>query len=192
MNAPKYILIYFLISLVACTSRSYKDQLISLNLENESGGLEAVWNKKDLATAYIFFAPDCPLCINYSLTVRELEEIYNKKPVQIIVVFPGKSYDINEIKEFLEIHKIESSVILDKNYNLVEILKPTVTPEVVLVNDNGEIAYQGAIDDWVYGTGLRKQNISKHYLKDAINSLLNDKDPENDYQLPYGCFIELL
>ncbi len=59
-------------------------------------------------------------------------------------------------------------MIIDKNKKLTKYIAATVTPEVMLLNGNGEMIYSGAIDDWIQELGKQKLKASRYYLQDAI------------------------
>ncbi len=180
------------ISLSILASCNNGPEISSVELPLLSGESLPVLDRSSKASVYVFMAPDCPLCINYSLVVRELEDEFSDQDVAVNLVFPGTSYSQDTIEVFLNRHKLNSTVYLDPEFQLVHLLNVKVTPEAVLVNDKGETQYRGAIDDWVYGTGLRKQQISRRYLRDAIIKVLNGHEPDTAYVRAYGCYIELI
>jgi thiol-disulfide isomerase/thioredoxin len=186
----KYIITFYLLVLTSCYSEN--EQLGNVKLHDLDGNSVKAWNKDVAVTVFVFMAPDCPLCINYSLAIRELENEFKDESFKVNLIFPGEIYSNNEISTFLLDHNLKSTTLIDKNYDIVRLMEATVTPEAILVNNQGVIKYKGAIDDWVYGTGLRKQLVTKTYLKDAINAVLHGKEPAQDYIRAYGCYIELL
>jgi len=57
------------------------------------------------------------------------------------------------------------------------------------LNKKGEVVYKGAIDDWVQDLGKQKLTVSKHYLQDAINASLNNKEVTVKRTKAIGCLI---
>ncbi len=183
------VLVFFTLS--GCGSLSDKAELDDLVLANIKGDEVNAFDSSIKASVYIFMAPDCPLCINYSLSARQIFNDHKNDSFKIFLVFPGEYYTKDEIQMFLEKYDLKMECLLDIEYELVHQLGAEVTPEGFLLNSDGKIVYHGAIDDWAYGPGLIKQNVNQHYLKDAINLVLNDHNPEIDFVQPYGCYIEL-
>jgi thiol-disulfide isomerase/thioredoxin len=188
----KYILYCCLFIFIACGDADTDSLLEDIKLPDLDGAMVSVMSTNTLATAFVFMAPDCPLCINYSKDIRDIEQEFSNNSFKLYLVFPGKVYSDEEISEFIKLHQLNSTALLDKKYKLVHLLKPDVTPEVVLVNKAGIIKYKGAFDDWMYGPGLRKQVITETYFKDAITAVLNGEQPKPDYVRAYGCYIEEL
>jgi hypothetical protein len=55
---------------------------------------------------------------------------------------------------------------------------------VFLLDDDRNIAYIGAIDD-----NMNVEKASKHYLRDAIDAVLDGSKPQTDVTKPMGCGI---
>jgi thiol-disulfide isomerase/thioredoxin len=137
---------------------------------------------------FIFLSPECPLSKNYTLTLNKLFQQYNNQ-VEFYGCVSGKGFNIDEIQSFINTYKIPFPLFIDESKKLTNYLTATITPEVILLNNQGEIIYCGAIDDWMEGLGKQKINVSKHYLQDAITSSLNNKEVVVKKTKAYGCLI---
>lgn len=142
------------------------------------------------ASVLIFLSPDCPLCQNYSLTISQLEGRYAKGGIKFYGIFPGKWYSIHEIKEFSRDYKLNISMLLDSNKVLSRLIKATVTPEAIVLNNVGKVLYQGRIDNWMYAVGRKRTVITKHELSDALEAIVNKKPILVSKTQPVGCLIE--
>jgi hypothetical protein len=60
------------------------------------------------------------------------------------------------------------------------------TPSFFILDKDGKIAYQGAIDDDLYADG----NATKNYVRLAMNALSSGGDIETPQTRPYGCAVE--
>lgn len=140
---------------------------------------------------FIFMSPDCPLCINYTHTIRDLILKFGTRGVQFIPVYPGEYFTKAEIEGFQSMYDFEMESLLDPDFKLAGLLEATVTPEAVVISADGIKKYSGAIDNWMYETGKKNSVITKKYLEEALTRLLNGKDPEPEKTQPFGCFIEL-
>ena len=80
--------------------------------------------------------------------------------------------------------------IMDRNFALTKQLNAKITPEVFVVNENREILYHGAIDNWFYALGKNRMHITEHYLEDAIKSILKKEQITRAYVAAIGCFIK--
>lgn len=137
---------------------------------------------------FIFLSPECPLCKNYSLALNQLYNEY-KTEVKIYGIVPGKSYSPETVSQFKNEYKIVFPLYIDGRKKLSAYLKATVTPEVVLLNDNGSVIYRGAIDDWVVELGKKKMKATNEYLRKAVFQYLHQQPIAIKKVTPKGCLI---
>lgn len=136
----------------------------------------------------VFLSPECPLCKNYSLVLNELQLLFKSK-VSIYGVVPGTTYTDQEVGDYVKDYKVTFPVLIDPDKALTSYVQATVTPEVVLVNQAGNIVYRGAIDDWVEELGRKKIRPKQHFLKEAINQYLQNKPVAIKQTTAKGCWI---
>lgn len=141
-------------------------------------------------TVFLFLSPECPLCENYSATLKALRPDFDEEQVAFVGIFSGEWYSKEEITAFLARYQPPVIPILDPAYELQTLFSATVTPEVVVTNDEGEILYQGKIDNWIVSLGKKRTIVNQYYLRDALRSLLDGQNPEIAKTEPIGCFIE--
>lgn len=157
------------------------------------------WNGADIRvaqlwqtelTVFIFLSPECPLCENYSATLKTLRTEFDTERVAFIGIFSGEWYSREEITAFLARYHPPVTPILDPGYELQQQFSASVTPEVVVTNNIGEVLYQGKIDNWIVSLGKKRTVVNQYYLRDALRSLLVGQTPEISHTEPIGCFIE--
>jgi len=157
-------------------------------VNNKTFNWESV--KQNKATAFIFISPECPLCENYSTTLNNLEKQYNKSGIELIGVIPGKFYKPKQVKEFLNQYNLSIEALMDEAYALCSYFNAKVTPEVFLINQNGDTVYEGKIDNWMYKLGIKRTRITEYYLQDAIDAILNETGIIISKTEAVGCIIE--
>ncbi len=140
---------------------------------------------------YFFLATTCPISQQYTAYINQFTKAAKTNGIETILVFPtGKSNISKEIAAFKQKYSIMAPVKIDRHYKLTRKLRATVTPEVFIINNKGEILYQGAIDNWYYSLGQNRINITAHYLDDAIKNLMQSQPVQIPFVKPIGCFIE--
>lgn len=135
-------------------------------------------------------SPECPLCENYSATLKTLRPMFPEEEVSFIGVFSGNWYSAEEIIRFMARYQPPVQPVLDPSYSLQQHYEATVTPEAVVVSDSGEIIYQGKIDNWIVSLGKKRTVVTEHYLRDALTSWSEGEYPEVRQTEAVGCFIE--
>ncbi len=141
-------------------------------------------------SVFIFMSPDCPLCISYTKTIKDLQQKFLSDSVKFFTVFPGKLYSNDEINEFRDMYDFKLICLQDRDLTLTKLLHAEITPEAVVVNKE-EIAYSGAINNWMYETGKKRTVITENYLEDALSALINGGKPDPGNTEAVGCYIEL-
>ncbi len=137
---------------------------------------------------FIFLSPECPMSKNYTLTLNKMFHQYNNQ-VEFYGCISGKGFTTVEIQSFIKTYKIAFPLFVDVDKKFTNYLKATVTPEVLLLNNNGELVYSGAIDNWLEDTGKQRVDVTKHYLMDAIEASLSNKTVAVKKTKAYGCLI---
>ncbi len=118
-----------------------------------------------------------------------LPELSRQYPlVQFVGIFT-KWETATDIQQFSNDYQLNFSLYLDNKHRLLRQLNATTTPEVFLVDKNGKVQYQGAIDNWFYGLGKYRPATTEHYLTEALDAFLNGKEIVNKKTKSIGCEI---
>lgn len=140
-------------------------------------------------TAYVFYSESCPMCLKYVFVLNEMHEKYKDQGVKFVAVFSNYYTTPAGIAKFKMKEKPKYELYHDTDLALANELNPTITPEVVLVNEKREVIYRGLVDNWFYSPGKYRQVTTQFYLRDAIDSLLIGKHPAIDSTKPIGCYL---
>jgi thiol-disulfide isomerase/thioredoxin len=155
------------------------------NLKDYKGKTHTI-KPRGKAVVYLFLSPECPLCKNYAPV---LQAIQNKYPeVQFYGIVSGKTFTRKLVGEYAKDYKITFPILMDPDKQVAEYLRATVTPEALLIGENGREYYRGLIDDWVTGLGTKRTKASRRYLELAIENLLSGSDLTYATR-PIGCLI---
>ena len=98
------------------------------DLEGKRVSLNLLTGEK--ATVLFFLSSDCPLCENYSVTINKLRKKYEAKDVTFIGLFSGKYVVGKKVERYLSEFNPAVTVLLDKEYKMMNLLEAQVTPEV--------------------------------------------------------------
>ncbi len=139
---------------------------------------------------YYFIATTCPISQKYTQEINRLNKVYASKDIEMFLVFPTVKNNKKEVEAFCTTYQITIPYITDRNFALTKQLNAKITPEVFVVNENREILYHGAINNWYYALGKNRMHITEHYLEDAIKAILNKEKILKEYVAAIGCFIK--
>ncbi|MBL7926108.1 MAG: redoxin domain-containing protein [Bacteroidia bacterium] len=181
----KLLLLLILINCCAC-NKAPKDFINATitDTQNKPTSIAVLANNK--LTVIYFLGTDCPISQQYSLTLKNLAQTY--KEVQMIAVVPGPLTD--GIISYKQTYNLPFQIYADSYYQLTKAINATVTPECFLISGN-TVIYSGKIDDFAVAPGITRQRVQQHFLADALDAALSQKQIEVTYTKPAGCFIEV-
>ncbi|HEX8548966.1 MAG TPA: redoxin family protein [Cytophagaceae bacterium] len=136
-----------------------------------------------------FLSPECPLCQSYSLTIKKTVDEYSRYGFEFSGVF---SQDIikDSIDSYYKTFQLSLKTIVDSSYSISRKYQASVTPQVVLLDRNGQIVYSGAIDNWVVSLGNKRRVITENYLTENLRSLVKHNKIIYKNTIAIGCIIQ--
>jgi len=140
----------------------------------------------------VFLGTDCPISQKYTATINQIAANYGPKQVAIVGIFPQPGTTKANIASFVEHYQLNIPGYIDHKQQLTASVQATVTPEVVIVNPQGQVAYQGAIDNWYYALGKYRRQATEHYLLDALHAIQAGQQVATPHTEAIGCFINTL
>ena len=78
-----------------------------------------------------------------------------------------------------------STVLMDAQLIVTDLYEAVATPHVFVIDREGILRYRGALDDMRF----RQPNVTRFYLEEAVEALLEGRDPLLQETLAYGCAI---
>ncbi len=143
-------------------------------------------------TVYLFLSETCPICQSVSLELKKLCKQFASDNIRFVGIFPDQiNSNPGSRKAFASKYGIDFELQADSAFTLTNRFKATITPEVVVWdNENESIVYRGKVDNSFASVGKRRTVVTEYYLRAAIlhweagrRDLIVDTDP-------VGCFIQ--
>jgi len=139
---------------------------------------------------------DCPFCANHFKTgaMQELQaELAGQGVIWLLVNSSDKksgSYrDQVTAKKEWETQKIKATAWVDDSSGKVgKLYGMKTTPHMFVIDKNGVLAYQGAIDDIAEAQGDPRK--ARNYVREAVNRLLKGEKVEVTQTKSYGCAVK--
>lgn len=147
-----------------------------------------------------FWSKNCPYEEKADPKTVALAEKYKGKDVVCLAVNanfdeygpePAKDAKPEEcykdIRKHLADKKMNFPVYIDRGNKLADLFNAQHTPHCFVLDTKGAVRYMGGLDDDPMGT---KGDATKQYVRDAIDSLMANKDVSVKESEPYGCGIK--
>src|SRR5436309_6431646 len=143
-----------------------------------------------------WFNPECPFVKKHygSDNMQKLQSEYTGKGVVWLTLdsnAPGTEGNIaaEQAKKIMESWKTkQTALLLDPDSKVAKLYGAKNTPNMVIINPEGKIVYEGAIDSKA-SPNPADIPTSTNYVKAALDESLGGKAVSNAQTKPYGCHI---
>lgn len=138
----------------------------------------------------VFMSNRCPGVKAYDNRLRKLSEHFGPRSVQFIGVNPVDEalYPTESLRDMAVAareRRIDFPYLKDSSQELARRFGAVCTPHTFVLDQDRKVRYAGKIDD-----AFLAANATKHYLRDAIENLLEGKSPSPATTMPLGCAID--
>jgi len=163
-----------------------------LKLQDVSGKMVSLNEaKKNNGLLVIFSCNVCPFVMATKSRYLEIAEQCKKNEIGVLIMNSneakrGDNASMEEMKKYAQGQGYWFNYVLDKDSELANALGATRTPHIFLFNKKMRLVYKGAIDDNTRNIEM----VSKHFLADAINNLIDDKNIDPNSTKAIGCSIK--
>lgn len=136
------------------------------------------------AVVICFTCNECPVAIAYEDRFAEFTKKYKDKGVKFIAINArAKSEDLAKMKIRAEEKGFNFPYVAEESRTLAGQYGARVTPHIFVLDQNRAVAYVGAFDD------NSNAAPTKHYVADAVDSILAGKKVEVTNTRAVGCGI---
>lgn len=140
----------------------------------------------------VFLSTECPISNRYVPILNDIagkEKV--KPPIRVFGIISSPHVTREDAVAHSQKFNPQFPILFDASGELREQLAPTHTPHAFLLSPQGETLYDGAIDNRFAAIDKSKDRANKHYLKDAIQSLLKHEKIAVCQTTPVGCPLEV-
>lgn len=124
------------------------------------------------AAAVVFYSTECPISNYYSPMLSSLADSYPAAKVRVVGICVDPDLAPDAQRAHAREYRLSYPVISDRDGAVARRFDVAVTPEVVVLDDQGKLRYKGRIDDR-FATRQRKTAApTTHELSDAITAVL--------------------
>jgi peroxiredoxin len=138
----------------------------------------------------VFTSNDCPYAKLYERRLLEIQKEYDSKEIKFLFINPNNPQaSPADSKDMMKKKAYPFPYLMDNRQEVANIFGAAKTPEVfVLKNINGNfvLQYKGAIDN----NPQAESDVSRFYLKDALNAILSNSTIKVSDFRTIGCMIK--
>ncbi len=139
-------------------------------------------------TAVVIFllGTNCSTTDEYAAEMARLGRVYSRRDIAFYGVYsdPGVSAELAQAHAAR--HDLPFPILLDPGLTVARQAGAKVTPEVLVLADDGQVFYHGRIDDRFRSDGKRRSQASVHDLENVLRALLAEELPAVSHVQPFG------
>ncbi len=139
------------------------------------------------ALALVFVSTECPISNYYSATLKAMATELDRERVRLVGVCTDPDVTRPALAAHADEYGLNFPVVADPQGKLAQSWGVTVTPEAVVVDDAGNVCYQGRIDDQYVGRRQKNAAPVSHELRDALTAVLEGRDVAVAKTEAVGC-----
>lgn len=134
--------------------------------------------------------PECPVCVRVmkdgtvANTLRECKAQFGDVVYVAINSSASRPASLKATGDYLKANKIEIPALLDSDGKVGKMYGARTTPHCYVIDADGVLVYQGAIDDAQDGDG------KKNFVVNAVTALKNGEAVSPNSTRPYGCGVK--
>jgi len=139
----------------------------------------------------VFSCNTCPVVKRYQSRINELSKYALNKEIGVILLNPNEAYRDNgdsydDMKAYAKSNGFSWYYVLDENSKMADLFGANRTPEIFLFNNDGKLAYHGAIDD----NSSSADEVSRKHAVIAIDEMTEGKEVSMKETRSVGCTIK--
>ena len=137
-------------------------------------------------TVFAFVSMNCPCSRNHENVLVRLHQEFSKKGFQFFGVHSNSNEAFEDSKKYFQSRSLPFPILEDQEKEgLAEHLAALKTPHAYILDNLGNILFQGGIDD-----SRDTARAKKHYLKNALQDLSEGKAVNQKAVRVLGCEIQ--
>ena len=140
--------------------------------------------KGENGTLIVFLSAQCPVVEAYDERINALAAEYKTKGINFVGLYPNVTECLNWVKHHSR-KTYRFTTLVDDGHVIADRFGAKYTPEVYYFNKEDILDYHGAIDNDRSG-----RNITRSFLRTALDSKLAGKEIEEKETRAFGCTIK--
>ena len=152
-------------------------------LPDLEGKLHRLSDTRGRITIINFWSAECP----HSERTDHLTMACLEKWGEEVVMLPIAANRNESVQMVMDAAKMRGlpTVLMDAELFVTDLYEAVTTPHVFVIDRAGILRYHGALDD----VRFRQPVLTRFYLEEVVEALLDEREPPLQETLAYGCAI---
>ena len=180
MKRPLIFLLSILVFSASVWAANFLDKKIvklgelvpNFRLNDTSGNEHQLSDYQGKVVMVHFWSATCPFVIRYDEELKQIAQDYADRGVVVLGIASNSNETPDQIKGIAEKRKINYPILIDSGNQIADQFGAITTPHVFLINSEGKLSYEGAVDD----QGWSEENpVKKRYVRKALEAILSNE-----------------
>ena len=192
------LLFSFIFSFLSCSekrvAKEIDDSKVSdFGLFDHLGDFHRLQYYKDASAIVLFVQGNkCPIVRKAFIDLDAIKTEYGAKNVKFFMINSNIQDNRASVKEEMADYDTDIPVLIDRHQLVADLLDIDITAECFVIDPKDwTLKYRGPINDRI-GYESQKNNASNHYLKDALNQVINGTEVVSAFVNTKGCAVARL
>lgn len=145
---------------------------------------------EDKVVVVVWTNPDCPFIVRHyeEKTFNKLAKAYSDQPVAMFLIDSTHNGTAERTVKNTEKYDLSVPVLHDPTGKVGKAYDAKRTPEVYIFDKEGELVYQGAVDDDPRGSKSADERVN--YVDKVVSALLKGEKAPVTSTKAYGCTVK--
>jgi peroxiredoxin len=159
-----------------------------MELKDLKGVVHRIADYKGKVVVLEWTNPECPFVKRHynKGTMKALQSKYQPQGVVWLAISSTSTLAVTKLEEWGIAQKLNYPLINDPMGVIGMAYGAQTTPHMFIIDQEGKLAYGGAIDSDPYGD----EEKPKSFFEDALIAILSGKEPLVAQTTPYGCSVK--
>ena len=171
------------------TSGNTSGNVVDVGIVDLEGDVYHPMTPEGVASVIIFVTVDCPIANSYAPEIQSILRNYGDQPLDFYLVHVDPDVTVEAARSHASDFSLSCAILMDPAQQLVRAVGATVTPEAVVILEDGTLAYRGRIDNWYGDLGRKRPRATRHELRAALEAVLDGQPVPVARTEAVGCFI---
>lgn len=132
---------------------------------------------------------ECPRANQIAPEIGRIIREYERKGIHSLIVYAEPSLAPAEAAKHKETYSLPGAACIDSKWEVCRALGATISPEAIVLDRNGAIAYRGRIDDRFPSIARPAAEPKSFDLRNALNDVIAGRKVRTPETEAVGCLL---
>lgn len=163
------------------------ESVANFELKDTEGNAHKLADHQGKVVVIHFWSAKCPFVLRYDDALKAITQDYQKDGVVVLGIASNTNEPLEEIKNVARARQVNYPVLLDPDHKIADQFGAVATPHVFVINQEGKLVYEGAIDDQGWSEAKKP---GKVYVRNAIEQTLKGETVSTPQTKSVGCTVK--